>query len=290
MTSAYTAVKNFITFIIIGIGSMLPGLSGATLAVVFGVYERLIRDLAKLRVYLIKDIKFIIVVLLGFALGTLICAKVLNHALEDYPVECLMFFIGLIIGQIPLLVRTANQDAKTSRKGLFGKDCCIAFAVGLAVTLLMIVLDAVGQTGDVTIEHNAIGFIIMIGVGVIFAVSAILPGLSHSTVLLVLGLMSTFTAAISDLDFFLLTPILLGLLAGALGFSKVIHRALEDHHLVTMMAILGLTLGSIAVIAWYVIKSFTVTDFLIGLVCLAAGLVVSLLSMQMDYKHATKNL
>ncbi|AMH94162.1 transmembrane protein [methanogenic archaeon ISO4-H5] len=209
MTSAYTAVKNFITFIIIGIGSMLPGLSGATLAVVFGVYERLIRDLAKLRVYLIKDIKFIIVVLLGFALGTLICAKVLNHALDDYPVECLMFFIGLIIGQIPLLVRTANQDAKTSRKGLFGKDCCIAFAVGLAVTLLMIVLDAVGQTGDVTIEHNATGFIIMIGVGVIFAISAILPGLSHSTVLLVLGLMSTFTAAISDLDFFLLTPILL---------------------------------------------------------------------------------
>ncbi|AMH94160.1 transmembrane protein [methanogenic archaeon ISO4-H5] len=57
-----------------------------------------------------------------------------------------------------------------------------------------------------------------------------------------------------------------------------------------MMAILGLTIGSIAVIAWYVIKSFTVTDFLIGLVCLAAGLIVSLLSMQMDYKHATKNL
>ena len=88
--------------------------------------------------------------------------------------------------------------------------------------------------GEANVEHNAMGFIIMIGVGVIFAISAILPGLSHSTVLLVLGLMSTFTAAISDLDFFLLVPILLGLLAGALGFSKVIHKALEDHHLVTI--------------------------------------------------------
>ena len=145
MKSAYTAVKNFITFIIIGIGSMLPGLSGATLAVVFGVYERLIRDLAKLRKYLIEDIKFIVLVILGFAIGTLICAKVLNHALEDYPVECLMFFIGLIIGQIPLLARTVNQDAKTERKGLYGSDCIIAFAVGLAITLFMIVLDAIGE-------------------------------------------------------------------------------------------------------------------------------------------------
>ena len=290
MKSAYTAVKNFITFIIIGIGSMLPGLSGATLAVVFGVYERLIRDLAKLRKYLIEDIKFIVLVILGFAIGTLICAKVLNHALEDYPVECLMFFIGLIIGQIPLLARTVNQDAKTERKGLYGSDCIIAFAVGLAITLFMIVLDTIGEVGEANVEHNAMGFIIMIGVGVIFAISAILPGLSHSTVLLVLGLMSTFTAAISDLDFFLLVPILLGLLAGALGFSKVIHKALENHHLVTMMGILGLTIGSVAVITWYVIKSFTVTDFLIGLVCLAAGLVLSLISMQMDYKHTQEIL
>ena len=154
----------------------------------------------------------------------------------------------------------------------------------------MIVLDAIGEVGEANVEHNAMGFIIMIGVGVIFAISAILPGLSHSTVLLVLGLMSTFTAAISDLDFFLLVPILLGLLAGALGFSKVIHKALENHHLVTMMGILGLTIGSVAVITWYVIKSFTVTDFLIGLVCLAAGLVLSLISMQMDYKHTQEVL
>ena len=57
-----------------------------------------------------------------------------------------------------------------------------------------------------------------------------------------------------------------------------------------MMGILGLTIGSVAVITWYVIKSFTVTDFLIGLVCLAAGLVLSLISMQMDYKHTQEML
>ena len=290
MKSAYTAVKNFCVFVVIGIGSMLPGLSGATLAVVFGVYERLIRDLAKLRTYLVKDIKFLLLVVAGFALGTLICAKLLNQALEDYPIECLMFFIGLIAGQIPMLARTVNQDAKTERKGLYGRDCTIAFAVGLAVTLSMIVLDAVGQVGEAHVEHNAMGVIIMIVVGVIFAISAILPGLSHSTVLLVLGLMSTFTAAISDLDFFLLAPILLGLVIGALGFSKVIHAALENHHLVTMMCILGLTLGSLGVIAWYVIKDFVLTDFLIGCVCLAAGLFLSLLSMQMDYKHTSEIL
>ena len=56
-----------------------------------------------------------------------------------------------------------------------------------------------------------------------------------------------------------------------------------------MMGILGLTIGSVAVIAWYVIKDFTVTDFLIGLVCLAAGLVLSLISMQMDYKQTVES-
>lgn len=286
MKSLFSDIRNFFVFAIIGITSMLPGISGATMAVVFGVYERLIRDVAMLREYLKKDFVFILVAAVGIVAGTLVCAKILDHALENYPVECLMFFLGLIIGQLPMLWMSVKNDLAESKMEKLDPRCLLMFAIGAAITVSMIVLDAMGQVGEANVEHNAAGFVIMIVVGMIVAVSALLPGLSHSTILLVLGLMSTFTAVLSELDAYLLLPLALGTVVAVLLFSKIIHRALEDHHLLTMQFILGLTVGSVAVIGWYVVKSFTVTDFLIGLGLFAAGLILSIVSIRAEREYS----
>ena len=91
MASVLKSARDLIVGTVIGITAMLPGISGATMAVAFGIYERLIRDLAELRTYLIKDIRFILLVAIGLVIGTILCAKVLDDVLVTYPVFALMF-------------------------------------------------------------------------------------------------------------------------------------------------------------------------------------------------------
>lgn len=285
------SLKDLVVGIIVGIASMLPGISGATMMVVFGLYERLIRDLAKLKVYLIKDFRFIAIIIIGFAIGTVVCAKLLNQALEDYPVEALMLFLGLIGGQLPILWRTVRSDAVKEDRSLTDSRCMLVFGIGLIIMIIMVVFDIFSNTQDIVINHDATGFIIMIVVGAVVAVSAILPGLSHSTLLLVLGLMTAFTKAISDFDFVFIAALAIGLLAGVFGFASVIDNALEKHHLLTMLLIVGLTVGSLLVIGWNVIDSYNgIIDAVAGVVCLIVGLALSLLSMKFEDRTANEAL
>ena len=291
MEEQRNSLKDLVVGIIVGIASMLPGISGATMMVVFGLYERLIRDLAKLKVYLIKDFRFIAIIIIGFAIGTVVCAKLLNQALEDYPVEALMLFLGLIGGQLPILWRTVRSDAVEEERSLTDSRCMLVFGIGLIIMIIMVVFDIFYHTEDIVINHDATGFIIMIIVGAVVAVSAILPGLSHSTLLLVLGLMTAFTKAISDFDFVFIAALAIGLLAGVFGFASVIDNALEKHHLLTMLLIVGLTVGSLLVIGWNVIDSYNgIIDAVAGVVCLIVGLALSLLSMKFEDRTANEAL
>ncbi len=291
MEEQRNGLKDLVVGIIVGIASMLPGISGATMMVVFGLYERLIRDLAKLKVYLIKDFRFIAIIIIGFAIGTVVCAKLLNQALEDYPVEALMLFLGLIGGQLPILWRTVRSDAVKEERSLTDSKCMLVFGIGLIIMIIMVIFDICYHTEDIVINHDATGFIIMIVVGAVVAVSAILPGLSHSTLLLVLGLMTAFTKAISDFDFVFIAALAIGLLAGVFGFASVIDNALEKHHLLTMLLIVGLTVGSLLVIGWNVIDSYNgIIDAVAGVVCLIVGLALSLLSMKFEDRTANESL
>ena len=279
MANVLKSLRDLIVGAVIGITAMLPGISGATMAVAFGIYERLIRDLADLRTYLIKDFKFILLIAIGLAIGTVLCAKVLDGVLDTYPVFALMFFIGLIIGQlIPLYssVRKENGGSEYSRNDM------LAFAIGVAIMCAMIVVSTV-QGSDVTVDHDALGIILMLLVGMAVAVSALLPGLSHSTLLLACGLMSAFLDTVSDLDVFLLAPLAFGVIGTVLIFSKIIHRALEDHHLTTLLFILGLTTGSILVIGYEVGCSVgSALDIAGGIVAAVIGFAVSIACARID--------
>ena len=98
---AAEAVKNVIIGTLTGIFMMLPGASGATMAVIFGVYERLIRDISKLTKYLISDFGFIIAIGIGGVIGFLICAKGLDALIDSYEIPAMFFFAALITVQIP---------------------------------------------------------------------------------------------------------------------------------------------------------------------------------------------
>ncbi len=272
MVSVVNSVKELAVGVVAGIASMLPGISGATVCVAFGVYERLIRDIAYLRKWLTKDIMFLLMLFLGLVIGTILAAKALDFLIDEYPAECMLLFAGLIAGQIPMIYASTGvgrgEKVTVNEWG--------AFAVGLAVMAVMIVADFLGDSGEVIIDTDAAGCVILFFIGMVVAVSMMLPGLSHSTLLVAMGYFAAFTEIIGDLKIAELAIILIGAVVAVLLFSKILHRALTDHHRVTMFLILGLTVGSIiSVLALSAEYLDNTVEILVSAALFVVGLLVS---------------
>ena len=277
MESRSTAIKEIIVGAIVGIAGMLPGISGAVLCVCFGIYERLVRDIAKLRVYLVKDFWFIFFLAVGAVIGTVFSAKVLSIAMDAYPTESLFLFVGLIVGQIPAVYRLTTRDGK-AKPTTYN---IIALVIGFIVMGSMLMVDLFGSGNEVTVDKDVIGILTMFGIGLIVAVSSLIPGISHSTFLIVFGLFTVFTDTVGNLDIPLLIPLGIGAIVGFLGFSKVVNYALENHHRTTSFLILGLTVGSIITLS--ISSGLDITEpihAIGGFVTFVIGLAVSLWFMK----------
>jgi putative membrane protein len=269
MVSLVEQIKRFIVGTIVGIASMLPGVSGAIIAVCFGVYERLVADLADLRHRLTTDFVFIFVIGLGILFGMVVSAFGLDYLMDQYLVLALFLFLGLIIGQVPELWKITKPKQQK-----FNKYNIVAAAIGFSV---MLVLLKVGIAEDAVVGHNIESYVCLIFVGIIFAISKLAPGISGSTILLALGLYQPLMNAITHCDWALLFPLLLGLVIGLISFAKVINYALNNHRISTYCTIMGLTLGSVAVILSYAYADITsYLDVLGGIMAMFIGIGMSM--------------
>ena len=233
------AVKDLMVGALMGIVSFLPGASGSTIAVIFRVYERLVADVADIRNKLLKDLRFILPIAVGVLAGMFLCAKVLDELSKEYEIQLMFLFVALIITQIPDIKRMGDDGNKLTPADI------IAFIVGVAI---MVVFMVIGWNAPVDKDNS--GFIVMMLIGVIYAMSLLSPGISGSTILLALGFYWVYTNVIGDFihHMDLVLPIALGALIGALAFSKVIDYCMRNYRKTTYMAILGLTVGSAATV------------------------------------------
>ena len=229
------AVKDLMVGMLMGIVSFLPGASGSTIAVIFRVYERLVADVADIRNKLLKDLPFIIPIAIGVLGGMFLCAKVLDELSKEYEIQLMFLFVALIITQIPDIRRMGDDGSKLTPADI------IAFIVGIAI---MVIFMVIGWNAPMDKENS--GFLVMVVIGVIYAMSLLSPGISGSTILLALGFYWVYTNVIGDFihHMDLVLPIALGALIGALVFSKVIDFCMRNYRKTTYMAILGLTVGS----------------------------------------------
>ena len=264
----FQAVKDLMVGVLMGAVSFLPGASGSTIAVIFRVYERLVADVADIKNKLLKDLWFVVPIGVGILLGMLLCAKGLEVLLEDFKVPMMFLFVALIATQIPDIKSMGDDGEKLTLGNI------IAFIVGFAIMMVFMV---VGWNAPIDDENP--GFVIMILVGVIYAMSMLSPGISGSTVLLALGFFTAFDKAIShpthNLD--LILPIALGLLIGALTFAKVIDYCMRNHRKSTYAVILGLTVGSALTVLINGLKDLSGTEMIIqSIVCAVIGAVLGL--------------
>ncbi len=241
-------LKKLIAGIAIGIANIIPGVSGGTIAVVFGVYPELI-DLASVDIKKIKqNWRNFLFLLAGVGMGIIGFAKVFKVLYAKFPAQVNFFFIGLIIGSIFLIFDMLKEkDAKNIKKiNELIKAFC--FLVGLVIMLILFftrVSNTAGLGSGIIEELNFANILLLFFAGVAGAVAMLMPGISGSFILLIMGVYHTVIKAISDFNIVFLMIIGLGVLAGLIFGAKFIKFLMAKFPKMTYAFILGLVVGSI---------------------------------------------
>ena len=248
---------------LVGLGAVLPGISGGVLCVVFGVYKTIMEFLAdpfkKMRTHLPILIPFGI----GGVIGFLGIANVLSLLLEKYPAPSICVFIGLITGMLPSLFREAGE------KGRDGKSWISMVIAMIFIFTLLISL----KIFSVSITPNFVWYLFC---GFCLALSVIAPGMSFSTLLMPLGLYEPFVAGIGHFDFAVLIPGGIGALATVILFAKAVNSLFENHYNVAFHAIVGVVIAATIMIIPFSSFAASAGSLLINVACLAAGIIAAL--------------
>lgn len=248
--------------IVFGLANVIPGVSGGTMAVVFGVYERIIDLIANLRKKWKQELPFICVFGAGAVLGILGFGKVMKWVLANYPTEANAFFIGIILGSIPMLVKLAFRPGENAPKlgkrfnnWYVGLENILPMLITFAIMVPMALAGDSGEAKEAAKAEAALletvqGFnlgntLLYILYGAIAVSTMIIPGISGSFVMLLLGFYTTIISAVADLNFWILLPFALGCLLGVIFVTKLIKWILNRFATPAYSAILGFVLGSI---------------------------------------------
>ncbi len=243
--------------IVFGLANVIPGVSGGTMAVVFGVYERLINLIANIRKDLKKELPFVLCFGAGAAIGIFGFAKLMGWVLEHHPTEANAFFIGVILGSLPILVSyTFKKKLPEKRKANwhFGVDNILPMLVTLGIMIAMWRVGDMSEAKEAAKASakaaEAAGFdigqsLLSVVYGVIAVTTMIIPGISGSMVMLMIGFYETIITAVYTLNLPILLPFGLGCVIGLFSVAKGIKWLLKRFPNPTYSAILGFVLGSV---------------------------------------------
>ena len=237
-------IKKIIAGIAVGIANVIPGVSGGTIAVVFGVYSDLI-GAASLDIKTIKaNFKIYLCLFGGMGLGVLLFARLFKLVYERFPIQTNFFFVGLIVGSIFIIFDLVREKEKESSFKKIYK--IVWFFVGLSIMLALYFFKGAAASSTAAIETlSLVNFILLFLIGFAGAAAMVIPGISGSFILLILGAYYTVIKAITDFNIPVLIPIGLGVLAGFILSARLIGFLMEKFPKITYAFILGLVAGSI---------------------------------------------
>lgn len=273
--------------------SMLPGASGGTIAVIFGIYERLIADIADIRNKLLKDLRFIIPVGVGIVIGLLVCAVGIDALLQDWEVPMMFFFAALIVCQLPDIYKLSNGEGDGKPTSLNLVACAVGFVVMIAFLFI-----GSTKTNISLLELDAVDIVLLFIVGVVIALSKIVPGLSGAAILLAIGLYTPLMDLVGGLDMDVLMDTLgavvvigVGFIVGAIGLAKIVDYFMRNHRRSTYFCILGMTMGSIITVIVQALKGLEdSTTIMASVVAIVIGFVFGYIISRVSSKYAQETI
>jgi putative membrane protein len=244
----------------IGIANVIPGVSGGTIAVVFGIYERLIALVTLNIKHIMREWKFWLPLAAGALLGIFLFSKVISFLFARFALQTAWCFMGIVAGSIPALWmcmvsplgETSGGDGRAKKK-LPRASALLAAFIALLLMLAMNFFSRGLDHGTAPASQEAQEFsmrlaAIFFASGALGAIAMIIPGISGSFLLVVIGTYASVIAAVSNLNIPLIIPLGLGVAAGLLCGAALIRVLLKKAPFATYGAIFGLVAGSLAAI------------------------------------------
>ena len=246
-------LRVFFCGILMGIADAIPGISGGTIALLLGIYEELIGSISNFNINLFQNLKnkgikycwnkingnFLLSLISGVLLSLVSFVKIFSILIEKYPLFIWSFFLGLILATLFVI----NRNIKKWDIANFILIFIFAF-----LTILLSIINP-------SISENINLFYILI-CGIIASSAMILPGISGSLILVILGVYTLIINALNNLEYNIILVFLIGCLIGIINFSKIIKWLFHNYRDYTFSIMLGLVIGSIYTV-WPWRKSFT---------------------------------
>lgn len=237
-------IKLFFAGIVVGIANVIPGVSGGTMAVIFGVYDRLIAIISFNIKKIFAEWKFWLPLAIGMGAGILLFSKVVDFLFSNYPVYTCFFFTGIIAGSLPLIYkRCLNKDAEKKLPSL-SVSICILLAFAVMIFLAFFNTESLAEGAAYSELTFALGMKLLLG-GALAAIAMIIPGISGSFLMLVLGIYATIIGAVADLNIMILLPVAVGVVIGLFAGAGLVRYLMAKVPFHTYGVILGLIAGSI---------------------------------------------
>jgi len=278
-------IKSILKGMVIGIANIVPGVSGGTMMVAMGIYDKLIHCITHLFSEFKKSVAFLFPIAIGMGIALIAGAFGLEILFEKLPIQTNLLFVGLIVGGLPAIWK--NVKGNSIKIGHI-----IAGLIFFAVVVGMAVMgETEGNAADMS--FNLINVVKLLGVGIIAAATMVIPGVSGSMMLMLLGYYNSILSAITDfisalvaldMDGILqgigvLAPFGIGVIVGIFAIAKLIEIIFAKYPLYAYWAIIGLIVASpIAIIAmnFAVFTTINVVSALTGMVALGIGFVIAM--------------
>lgn len=225
-------VVRFLKGIMVGVGFITPGLSGGVLAVVFGIYEPMIRFLGNLKHKFIQNVFFFLPIGIGGVIGVVAFSAVVDIAFTHYPALFTWLFIGFIAGTFPSLFKTAGKEGRKWWHWLI----LAVFTIGTLFLMRWMESMHTVQLHPSTFNWLLSGALIGLGV--------VVPGMSPSNFLIYLGLYQPMAAGLKTLDLGIAIPLALGGIIVVFALAKLIAWLFKKYYAVMYHFILGVVIGS----------------------------------------------
>ena len=277
---------------VMGVSNIIPGVSGGTMAVSMGIYDRVIFAVNNLFKQFRKSFRELLPILIGVLIGLFAFAALIGTLLGTKSAEIPMTrlptnfaFIGLILGGLPAIYK--RVDMKSAKvPGM------ILFLVFLA---LVVVLPLLNPPEARTVDHSVGTILLMVLLGAIASSTMVIPGISGSMIMMLLGYYNTVINAMNDLrggdwsSLFILLPYVIGLLVGIVFIAKLMNFLLKKHAALTFCAIFGLVIGSPVALLMQNRECFPLANtgnWIACIVCLIIGFAVAWFMSTLDRKQS----
>ncbi len=257
-------MKNFFKGFIVGIGKIIPGVSGAMLAISMGIYDKAIDYICNFKNNKKESIKYLLPIGLGVILSIIFFSKIISWALTKYYLITMLFFIGLIIGGVP------DIGSKVNKKDYY--VVIISFVIFFFLSISNI-------NNVYIINGNFFDYIMFFLSGIVDAIGTVVPGVSSTALLMIMGTYNSVIAAIGNLDNIkILIPFGIGMVIGILITVRIINYLFKKCENKVNAFVLGVLLSSIVLL---IVQSFkyeiNIVNLIIGLLFMILGIFIALL-------------